>query len=119
MGIYQREVCMILVTGPAYAGKQDYICGRLGLSMEDFAKRGIRDAELLVRDEEDMEALAERLCAYEIVIMTETGGGIVPADERERSEREKAGRLSCLLARRADAVVRVVCGLPRMLKGEL
>ena len=110
---------MIFVTGPAYAGKQEYICGKLGLTEEEFAKRGIRDAERLVSGEEDMETLAERLCGYEIVIMTETGGGIVPADESERRGREKAGRLSCILAKKADTVVRVVCGLPRVLKGEL
>lgn len=32
--------------------------------------------------------------------------------------REAAGRLACLLAQRADTVVRVYCGLPQVLKGE-
>ena len=31
--------------------------------------------------------------------------------------REAAGRLACLLARRAERVVRVFCGLPLELKG--
>ncbi len=110
---------MIFVTGPAYAGKQECICGLLGISEEEFARLGIRDAEELVRGEEDMETLAERLGRYEIVIMTETGGGIVPVDAADRVIREKAGRLSCLLAKQADTVVRVVCGLPRVLKGDL
>ena len=43
----------------------------------------------------------------------------MPVDPRERAAREAAGRLACLLARRADAVVRVYCGLPQVLKGEL
>ncbi len=109
---------MILVTGPAYSGKQDYICKRLKLTDEEFKKCGIRDVERLVESEE-VEALAKRLGEYDIVVMTETGGGVVPTDEGQRLNREKAGRLSCLLAKQADVVVRVVCGLPRLLKGEL
>ena len=56
---------------------------------------------------------------YDIVIMNETGCGIIPADAEERKNREKAGRLSCLLAKRADTVIRVVCSLPQILKGEV
>ena len=109
---------MILVTGPAYAGKQEYICKRLGIPYERFSEHGIRDAEKLAWSEEDPEVLADRLSGYEIIIMTETGCGIVPADEKERQNREKAGRLSCILAGRADTVIRVVCGIPQILKGE-
>ena len=110
---------MIFVTGPAYSGKQEYICKILDLSEEKFMKKGIRDAEKLVCEEEDVNVIADRLLSYEIVIMTETGGGIIPADKKERINREKAGRLACLLAKRADTVIRVVCGLPQVLKGEL
>ena len=39
--------------------------------------------------------------------------------QQVRAAREAAGRLSCLLAERADTVVRVCCGLPQVLKGEL
>ena len=65
-----------------------------------------------------MSALAAELSQKEIVIATETGGGVVPIDPRERAAREAAGRLACLLAQRADTVVRVYCGLPQVLKGE-
>lgn len=41
---------------------------------------------------------------------------MVPADPGERAAREAAGRLACLLARRAERVVRVFCGLPQVLK---
>lgn len=110
---------MIFVTGPAYAGKQEYICSELGLSDEEFTRCGIRNVERLVADNEDIEALAEKLGKYDIVIMNETGCGIIPADAEERKNREKAGRLSCLLAKRADTVIRVVCSLPQILKGEV
>lgn len=75
--------------------------------------------ERLAAQAADLEALTDELAAHEIVIASEIGGGIVPIDPSERKAREAAGRLSCLLARRAEIVVRVVCGLPQVLKGEL
>ena len=54
-----------------------------------------------------------------MVVATGVGGGVVPVDREERAAREAAGRLACLLARRADAVVRVFCGIPVVLKGKL
>ena len=63
--------------------------------------------------------VAEELSQKKIVIATEVGGGVVPVDPGERAAREAAGRLACLLAGYADTVVRVYCGLPQMLKGEL
>lgn len=109
---------MIFVTGPLFSGKQSYICAALGLSPEEFSRRAVRDAETLAMDAPDLTALADRLARKDIVIASETGGGVVPTDPRERAFREAAGRLSCLLAERADTVVRVCCGLPQVLKGE-
>ena len=43
---------------------------------------------------------------------------MVPTDPEQRESRERAGRLSCLLAGRADVVIRVCCGLPQVLKGD-
>ena len=54
-----------------------------------------------------------------MVIATEVGGGVVRMDAGQRHEREEAGRLACLLAERADTVVRVCCGIPQVLKGNL
>ena len=85
---------MIFITGPLCSGKKE------------AAKNILRcDGEELAR--------------YEVVIATEVGGGVVPVDPEERAAREAAGRLACLLAQRADAVVRVFCGIPVVLKGEL
>ena len=109
---------MIFVTGPLFAGKQEYICRALGWSEEDFSEGGIRDVQDLAVSE-DLIELADRLSRKEVVIATEVGGGVVPIDPTERENREKAGRLSCLLAERADTVIRVQCGLPQVLKGEL
>ena len=67
----------------------------------------------------DLEVLAAELSAHEVVIATEVGGGVVPTDPAERAAREAAGRLNCLLAQRADAVARVFCGIPMVIKGRL
>ena len=63
--------------------------------------------------------LIERLAAKAIVTCSEVGAGIVPLDARERAWREAVGRMACELASQADVVVRMVCGIPVVLKGEL
>ena len=110
---------VIFVTGPLFAGKREYICKALGWSEEDLARRGIWEVQNLAGQEEDLEKLAKNLAQYEVVIATEVGGGVVPVDPVQRQNREAAGRLACLLAQRADRVIRVICGLPQALKGEL
>ena len=74
---------MIFVTGPLYSGKRT------------FAQRlpGTRIAEVqaLAAEAEDLEKLAEELSAYDIVMATEVGGGVVPMDAGERAAREAAG----------------------------
>lgn len=63
--------------------------------------------------------LIERLAAKAIVTCSEVGAGIVPLDAQERAWREAVGRMSCELASQAETVVRMVCGIPVVLKGEL
>ena len=112
---------MIFVTGPLFAGKKTFIKNELGLSDEKFEDIAVRDVQDLARgkNEDELEKLADRLSEKTIVISTETGGGVVPMDENERRDREAAGRLSIMLAKRADTVVRVVCGIGTVIKGEL
>ena len=109
---------MIFVTGPAFSGKQEYIQRALGLDDKAFAECAVRDVQDLALSK-DPDELADRLAEKRIVIATEIGGGIVPADPEEREKREAAGRLACRLAERADTVIRVCCGLPQVLKGKL
>ena len=68
-------------------------------------------------DASDLADIADGLASHEVVVMTEVGSGVVPLDAGERAWRERAGRLSGLLADRADCVVRMVCGIPQILKG--
>ena len=110
---------MIFVTGPLFAGKKEYIQSALGLTDEAFAAKAVWDVQDLAGESDDLAALADRLAEKDIVIATEVGGGVVPLDRKQRHDREAAGRLACLLALRADTVVRVCCGLGQVLKGEL
>ena len=108
---------MIFITGPLYSGKREYACKILGCQEVELKNRAIWDVQDLATRRSDLTALADELSQYEVVIATEIGGGVVPVDAGERAGREAAGRLSCLLAQRAERVVRVFCGLPVVLKG--
>lgn len=110
---------MIFVTGPLFAGKRAYVMSAFSWTEEELARNALWDVQELAAEAEDLAALADRLAEKRVLIATEVGGGVVPLDPGERRAREAAGRLSCLLAERAETVVRVFCGLPRALKGEL
>ena len=51
-----------------------------------------------------------------IIISDEIGNGIVPMDAFEREYRERCGRILVNLAKEADEVVRVVCGIGQKIK---
>lgn len=110
---------MIFLFGPLWSGKRAVAKTLLRCDDAALARRAVWDVQELARARTDMEALADELARYEVVIATEVGGGVVPTDAQERAARERAGRLNCLLAARADAVVRVLCGIPKLIKGEL
>ncbi len=107
---------MMFVTGPMYSGQQEYVMERMGWSREELERRCALEVQRLAPGTQDLEALADELAAYPVVVACEMGGGVVPVDPEERRTREAAGRLACLLAQRADTVVRLVCGLPQILK---
>ena len=110
---------MLFITGPPCSGKKEAAQNILRCDDAELARRAVWDVQELAANSGDLEALAEELARYAVVIATEVGGGVVPVDPEERAAREAAGRLACLLAQRADAVVRVFCGIPVVLKGEL
>ena len=109
---------MIFVFGPLYNGKRRAAREILGCTEEELAERAVWDVQDLAADRAgDLDALADELACHDVVIATEVGGGVVPVDPAERAAREAAGRLSCLLAERAETVVRVFCGIPMVWKG--
>lgn len=109
---------MVFVTGPLYSGKKAFVKEWMNWDKETLSQNAVWDVQKLAAERDDLELLAEELSKKQVVIATEVGGGIVPATAEERAAREAAGRLSCLLAKKADCVIRVFCGIPMVLKGE-
>ena len=51
-----------------------------------------------------------------IIICDEIGNGIVPIDPFEREYRERVGRILVQLAKRAEEVERIICGIGQKIK---
>ena len=109
---------MIFITGPLFSGKKQVAMDLLGCTEAQLAQHAVWDVQDMVHGAADLTALADELAAHEVVIATEVGSGVVPMDKDQRADREAAGRLAILLARRAGKVIRVYCGIPTVLKEE-
>lgn len=124
---------MILVTGGCFQGKTAYACKTFGIPMEE-AKDGavcpleeLYSSRLLYHFHEYIKRLMEmgqelsidRILQEnpELVLVTnELGYGVVPIDKFDRDYREKTGRICCQIAKEAEEVHRVVCGLGTVIK---
>lgn len=51
-----------------------------------------------------------------VIISDEVGNGIVPVEELEREYRERTGRILVELAKKAEEVERVICGIGQKIK---
>ena len=126
---------MILVVGGAYSGKKTFVRDELGFSPREFVcaprladacgpvppkpqGRVVVDCEELARICDETRALA-LLAPFDVVVIDEVGSGVVPVRADDAAWRERVGRLSCALAERADAVVRMTCGISQVIKGDL
>lgn len=114
---------MILIIGGECAGKRTF-ARSLGYDDGDMADAVLDGRPVVFHAERlaasgDLEGLLEALAQKEAVLCTEVGCGIIPVEPEQRLAREAAGRLAARLAQRADSVVRLVCGIPTVLKGEL
>ncbi len=118
---------MILVTGGLAQGKLDWTLRHSGYTAADCSDRLEAAAPILTGLErlvqetlergEDPGPLLPALLEKEYVLCREVGCGVVPLDPQERRWREETGRLCCRLAKEAEGVVRLWCGLPTWLKG--
>lgn len=124
-GRAQGKLAHVLEEG-AFAPEQ--VLDGIACKPEDAACCKVLDhLHLLVRamlsegkSQDDILAWAENLLKEnpEIVILCdEIGCGIVPAEKADRDWRETVGRLCCYLARRAQKVERLTCGIAVILKG--
>ena len=113
---------MILVIGARSSGKRDYVLS-LGYGPEDIADGVLDDKpvlynlqDLTMPDPEGAPALFDRLIGKEVVVCDEVGSGVIPMEKERRLGREATGRLCCRLAKEATRVVRLVCGIPTVIK---
>lgn len=91
-----------------YPNAENRVCNDLHLWIREMLQEG-QDAELEVIRyiEENPDC---------ILICDEIGNGIVPVDAFERRYREQVGRILIEVAKRADRVERVICGLGQRIK---
>ena len=123
---------MIVVTGGIASGKKTFLESygvdltcvfdarepqKTAVSLADAT--AVFHAEELVREGELASGLFEQLLSKQVLTCTEVGSGVIPLTWDDRQFRERAGSLSSSLAKEADCVVRMVCGIPVVLKGEL
>ena len=126
---------MIMIIGGAYQGKLAYAkemfpdvrwtdgeqCEKEAI----FQYRGIfhfhKYIERLLSEGEDISELAKQLKEKNpdlILVTDEIGYGIVPMDPFLREVRETTGRICTELAKDAKSVIRVVCGIPTVIKAQ-
>jgi adenosyl cobinamide kinase/adenosyl cobinamide phosphate guanylyltransferase len=116
---------MVLILGGTGAGKRELArsLGYADRSMSADVRADLPvvfDLQETVRHDPDRaDALLPLLLKKELVLCCEVGCGVIPMEKTDRAFREATGRLLCALAREATAVVRVVAGIPVVLKGEL
>ena len=116
---------MILIIGGAFQGKLAYALKAYNLTENDVCDLAISDPVPGCKCYRHLEALSRRnnditrflpLLEDAVVIARQVNGGIVPMDGAERAWRERHGTFMQELARRADHVTRVFCGLTEGLK---
>lgn len=125
---------MILVFGGAYQGKTEYaleltgadaaaVCDVSEGRQPDFTKKIIRGldgfaAACAQRGEDPAEFFRTHRQAWEgcVLVATDISQGVVPIDAGMRAAREANGRLLIYLAKEAEQVHRVFCGIGKRIK---
>lgn len=116
---------MILVIGGVGSGKRDYV-RELGYE-DSMVADAVMDERPVLYNLQDLVFpypekamdLFDALLEKDLVVCHEVGSGIIPALAHDRAGREAVGRLCSRLAARAEKVVRMVCGIPVILKEDL
>lgn len=117
-----RSNNLTLIIGGAASGKLAY-AKTLGYSSDDISEspddhkpvlNNLQD--LIASDPHNSFRLMDLLLKKEVIICNEVGCGVVPLEPSDRDARLQTGRLCILLAKQARKVVRMVSGIPVILK---
>lgn len=82
-------------------------------SFHSFTRRWLKDG----RTKGELQKRIKENPSLQLLISDEIGYGLVPIDDFEREYREFHGRVMTELVQNAETVVRIVCGIPQVLKG--
>jgi len=110
----------LLDNSPVIYNLQDLVA-TLFTEEEDDDKDGLTPAESntkqILDNRERALSFLEPLLSKEVVVCDEVGAGVIPGNRPERETREATGRLCNRLAQHADSVVRLIAGIPQVIKG--
>ena len=112
---------MILVIGGIASGKRTYIRS-LGYADKDMDPDPGSIAPVLLNLEESLrpgeltQSQLDMISRKNVISCCEVGQGVVPLAADERVWREAVGRTCAILATRAERVIRMVCGIPTVIK---
>lgn len=127
---------MELYIGGYAQGKLEYVLIKNGLESKNVADGAFEELEVLgpekkiinhfhewfllkLQQKEEPEKAIEQILSKRrdlIIISNEVGCGIVPMEEEQRQYRERLGRCLCDIAKKADRVERIICGLGQRIK---
>ena len=125
---------MILIIGGAYQGKLEFARQLKGtdatvsdgrtisldlLAASDMITHFHEVIRRLWQEKREISAVIEEVFAKNpdiTIVMDEIGYGVVPMSAEDREYRELVGHTGQLLARQAEAVYRVVCGIGTRIK---
>lgn len=126
---------MWLISGGAYQGKLVYaltltnrneqeVADGMECSMQELLEKPLVNhfhlwIDRMLKEEKDLSTLVDKIIDHNpdiVIIVDELGCGIVPMDPYDRMYRELTGRICCRLAKEAEEVHRVVCGIGMVIK---
>lgn len=125
---------MILIIGGAYQGKLEYAKNEYlltdgdvffceNVTYIDTSKHIVYELEKLIFNRMKSGLESEKYIASlkseldgAIIIVNDISCGVVPIDADVREWRECVGRVCAMLARSAERVIRIFCGLPQVIK---
>ena len=110
---------MVLIIGGRYQGKtefarENYPNAKYFNQLHAFVKKRLVEGK---NQEEILEEIHNTISEGQwIVISDEIGNGVVPMEESDRTWREVTGRILIMLAKEAEEVYKVVCGIGMKIK---